>query len=29
MKVVWNTCDKELDGSEMKSAYETYLKSSV
>ena len=25
--VVWNTCDKELDG-EMKSAYETYSKSS-
>ena len=26
MKVVWNTCDKELG--EMKSAYENYFKSS-
>ena len=29
MKVIWNTCDKELVGGEMKSAYETYLKSSL
>ena len=28
MKVVWNTCDKELGG-EMKSAYENYLQSSL
>ena len=28
MKVVWNTCDKELSG-EMKSAYENYSKSSL
>ena len=28
MKVFWNTCDKELGG-EMKSAYESYSKSSL
>ena len=27
MKVIWNTCDKE-PGSEIKSAYENYSKSS-